>query len=194
MRSWGDECACGASTAGRCASREARIPDGRSRFPRQGTAHDATPAEVLARAGERGRGILGRAGLATWRRQPTSAARVLPALGAILEAERQSRISRGAEPAATRRSTSSTRSARSWGSTVRLEEATRTIVREVSTVVGARRASIMVHDEAAGVLRTVAARGFGLEGLAPVSRGSALDRGAGLPGAAGHRARPGGAG
>lgn len=55
------------------------------------------------------------------------------------------------------------------GQTVRLEEATRTIVREVSTVVGARRASIMVHDEAAGVLRTVAARGFGVEGLAPVA-------------------------
>ena len=39
-----------------------------------------------------------------------------------------------------------------------LEEATRTIVREVSTVVGAKRASIMVVDDAAGVLRTVAAR------------------------------------
>jgi sigma-B regulation protein RsbU (phosphoserine phosphatase) len=54
------------------------------------------------------------------------------------------------------------------GRTVRLEEATQTIAREVSTVVGARRASIMVFDEAAGVLRTVAARGFGLDGLAPV--------------------------
>jgi sigma-B regulation protein RsbU (phosphoserine phosphatase) len=54
------------------------------------------------------------------------------------------------------------------GQTVRLEEATQIIAREVSTVVGARRASIMVFDEAAGVLRTVAARGFGLDGLAPV--------------------------
>ena len=35
-------------------------------------------------------------------------------------------------------------------------------------MVGARRASIMVFDEAAGVLRTVAARGFGLDGLEPV--------------------------
>ena len=35
-------------------------------------------------------------------------------------------------------------------------------------MVGAKRASIMVVDDAAGVLRTVAARGFGVEGLAPV--------------------------
>jgi sigma-B regulation protein RsbU (phosphoserine phosphatase) len=54
------------------------------------------------------------------------------------------------------------------GQTVRLEEATQTIAREVSTVVGARRASIMVFDESAGVLRTVAARGFGVDGLPPV--------------------------
>lgn len=47
-----------------------------------------------------------------------------------------------------------------FGRTVGLEEAAAFIVREVSEVVGARRASIMVHDEAAGVLRTVAARGF----------------------------------
>jgi phosphoserine phosphatase RsbU/P len=38
----------------------------------------------------------------------------------------------------------------------------------VSTVVGARRASIMVFDEAEGVLRTVAARGFGVASLSPV--------------------------
>jgi phosphoserine phosphatase RsbU/P len=42
-------------------------------------------------------------------------------------------------------------------------------VREVSTVVGAKRASIMVFDDAAGVLRTVAARGFGVDGLSPVA-------------------------
>jgi sigma-B regulation protein RsbU (phosphoserine phosphatase) len=54
------------------------------------------------------------------------------------------------------------------GHTVRLEEAARTIVREVSDVVGARRASIMVHDEATGLLRTVAARGFSSDGHAPV--------------------------
>ncbi len=46
------------------------------------------------------------------------------------------------------------------GGTARLEDAARTILREVSDVVGARRASIMVHDERANVLRTVAARGF----------------------------------
>ncbi len=54
------------------------------------------------------------------------------------------------------------------GRTVALEEAARRIVREVSDVVGARRASIMVHDEAAGVLRVVAGRGFDVSQLAPV--------------------------
>ena len=46
------------------------------------------------------------------------------------------------------------------GRTVRLEEAAQIIVREVSAVVGARRASIMVYDEPSGTLRTVAARGL----------------------------------
>jgi sigma-B regulation protein RsbU (phosphoserine phosphatase) len=46
------------------------------------------------------------------------------------------------------------------GSTVRLDEAADVIVREVAAVVGARRASIMVHDAPRGRLRTVAARGF----------------------------------
>jgi sigma-B regulation protein RsbU (phosphoserine phosphatase) len=100
---------------------------------------------------------------------PTAASRVLPALAAILEAERN----RGflAEELSSRYEEIDLLYAISeiLGQTVRLDEATRTIVREVSTVVGARRASIMVHDEAAGVLRTVAARGFGVEGLAPVS-------------------------
>lgn len=54
------------------------------------------------------------------------------------------------------------------GHTVRLEEAAHTIVREVSDVVGARRASIMVHDEETGLLRNVAARGFSADGLTPV--------------------------
>lgn len=54
------------------------------------------------------------------------------------------------------------------GQTTRLDEAAQTIVREVSTVVGARRASIMVYDEAGGVLRTVAARGFSSDSVAPV--------------------------
>lgn len=46
------------------------------------------------------------------------------------------------------------------GQTVRLEQAARTIVRAVASVVGARRASIMVFDEDEGVLRTVAAQGL----------------------------------
>jgi phosphoserine phosphatase RsbU/P len=98
-----------------------------------------------------------------------AADRVVPIVSAVLESERQ----RGfmAEELASRYQEIDLLYAISeiLGQTVRLEEATRTIVREVSTVVGAKRASIMVVDEAAGVLRTVAARGFGLEGLKPVS-------------------------
>ena len=45
------------------------------------------------------------------------------------------------------------------GQTLHLEEASRTILREVSSVVGARRASIMVYDETMGSLRVVASRG-----------------------------------
>jgi sigma-B regulation protein RsbU (phosphoserine phosphatase) len=45
------------------------------------------------------------------------------------------------------------------GQTLHLEEAARTILREVSSVVGARRASIMVYDETLGNLRVVASRG-----------------------------------
>ena len=55
------------------------------------------------------------------------------------------------------------------GRTLRLEEAAQIIVREVSAVVGARRASIMVFDDATGTLRTVAARGFAPSGLEPVA-------------------------
>ncbi|HET9466523.1 MAG TPA: GAF domain-containing SpoIIE family protein phosphatase [Gemmatimonadales bacterium] len=54
------------------------------------------------------------------------------------------------------------------GRTLRLDEAAQIIVREVSTVVGARRASIMVFDEPSGTLRTVAARGFAPDNLLPV--------------------------
>jgi sigma-B regulation protein RsbU (phosphoserine phosphatase) len=46
------------------------------------------------------------------------------------------------------------------GHTVHLEEAAKTIIRQVSRVVGARRASIMVADDEAGLLRVVAAQGF----------------------------------
>jgi phosphoserine phosphatase RsbU/P len=54
------------------------------------------------------------------------------------------------------------------GRTVALEEAAHRIVREVSDVVGARRASIMVYDEEAGVLRIVAGRGFDVAQLRAV--------------------------
>ena len=54
------------------------------------------------------------------------------------------------------------------GRTVRLKEAANTILREVSTVVGARRASIMVYDHASGLLRIVAARGVRPEQLSSV--------------------------
>jgi sigma-B regulation protein RsbU (phosphoserine phosphatase) len=55
------------------------------------------------------------------------------------------------------------------GRTVHLEEAADTIVREVATVVGARRASIMVHDVDADLLRVVAAWGVDLPPMTPVS-------------------------
>ncbi|MEO8296062.1 MAG: GAF domain-containing SpoIIE family protein phosphatase [Gemmatimonadota bacterium] len=54
------------------------------------------------------------------------------------------------------------------GRTLRLEEAAQKIVRDVSDVVGASRASIMVYDEEADALRTVAARGFNTDQLLPV--------------------------
>jgi sigma-B regulation protein RsbU (phosphoserine phosphatase) len=54
------------------------------------------------------------------------------------------------------------------GRTTRLEDAAQTILREVSDVVGARRASIMVYDERSDLLRAVAARGFDSTGTAPV--------------------------
>ena len=59
------------------------------------------------------------------------------------------------------------------GRTVRLKEAANTILREVSTVVGARRASIMVYDEGTGMLRIVAARGVRPEQLSPVRKDDA---------------------
>ena len=97
-----------------------------------------------------------------------AAARVLPLVGALLDAERQRAFL--AEELTSRYEEIDLLYAISeiLGQTVQLEEATQIIAREVSTVVGARRASIMVFDESAGVLRTVAARGFGVDGLAPV--------------------------
>lgn len=55
------------------------------------------------------------------------------------------------------------------GRTTRLERAAQTILEEVSHVVGARRASIFMHDHAGGVLRPVASIGKPLETLPPVS-------------------------
>lgn len=54
------------------------------------------------------------------------------------------------------------------GRTLGLPQAARTIVREVATVVGARRASILVHDEEADVLRPVAGWGIDVGRFAPV--------------------------
>ncbi|MEO8450376.1 MAG: GAF domain-containing SpoIIE family protein phosphatase [Gemmatimonadota bacterium] len=56
------------------------------------------------------------------------------------------------------------------GQTVQLEEAAQTIVRAVSSVVGARRASIVVFDDELGVLKTVASQGIpaGVTGIIPV--------------------------
>jgi sigma-B regulation protein RsbU (phosphoserine phosphatase) len=98
----------------------------------------------------------------------TASARILPVVGALLDAERQRAFL--TEELTSRYEEIDLLYAISeiLGQTVRLEEATQTIAREVSTVVGARRASIMVYDPSAEVLRTVAARGFGVAGLEPV--------------------------
>lgn len=54
------------------------------------------------------------------------------------------------------------------GRTVRLEEAAQVIVRELADVVGARRASILVHDETHNTLRLVAGRGLETFNIGPV--------------------------
>ncbi|HWC72879.1 MAG TPA: SpoIIE family protein phosphatase, partial [Gemmatimonadales bacterium] len=54
------------------------------------------------------------------------------------------------------------------GHTIRLDEAANRILREVSAVVRARRATLMVHDPRANVLRLVAARGVELGEVDPV--------------------------
>lgn len=55
------------------------------------------------------------------------------------------------------------------GRTIQLEAAAGTIVRVVSDLVGARRASIVVLQEESGMLRTVAARGFDPHGTADIA-------------------------
>lgn len=54
------------------------------------------------------------------------------------------------------------------GRTIRLDEAAGTIVREVSRVVGARRSSILVHDEGTDMLRPVAGWGADIQQFRPV--------------------------
>ncbi|MSR07652.1 MAG: GAF domain-containing protein [Gemmatimonadetes bacterium] len=54
------------------------------------------------------------------------------------------------------------------GRTIHLEEAARIIVREVSRVVGARRSSILVHDEQTDMLRPVAGWGTDIQQFRPV--------------------------
>ncbi|HMH56198.1 MAG TPA: GAF domain-containing SpoIIE family protein phosphatase [Gemmatimonadales bacterium] len=97
-----------------------------------------------------------------------AAPRVMPIVAAMLDAERQRALV--AEELAGRYEEIDLLYAISeiLGRTVRLDEAAQIIVREVSAVVGARRASIMVYDESSRTLRTVAARGFEPEGLTPV--------------------------
>jgi sigma-B regulation protein RsbU (phosphoserine phosphatase) len=54
------------------------------------------------------------------------------------------------------------------GHTIRLDEAAQRILREVATVVRARRATLLVHDPQADVLRLVAARGVELGEVEPI--------------------------
>jgi phosphoserine phosphatase RsbU/P len=55
------------------------------------------------------------------------------------------------------------------GRTVSLEEAAGTILREVSDTVGARRASILVHDQATDTLQVVAAIGVDPKSVPPIA-------------------------
>ncbi len=54
------------------------------------------------------------------------------------------------------------------GHTIRLDEAAHRILREVATVVRARRATLLVHDPQADVLRLVASRGVELGEVEPI--------------------------
>jgi phosphoserine phosphatase RsbU/P len=54
------------------------------------------------------------------------------------------------------------------GHTIRLDEAAERILREVSTVVGARRATLLVHDPEGHLLRIVAARGMAPDDVEPI--------------------------
>ena len=54
------------------------------------------------------------------------------------------------------------------GHTIRLDEAAGRILREVSTVVGARRATLLVHDAEHRILRIVAALGVDFQDVEPI--------------------------
>ena len=95
--------------------------------------------------------------------------RLKPLLGALFHAERRA-IEIGAELANRYEEIELLYSiSEILGQTIHLEEAARTILREVSTVVAARRSSIMVFDEALGRLRVVATRGWPAPAEASVS-------------------------
>ena len=72
------------------------------------------------------------------------------------------------------------------GHTLRLDEAAATIVRAVAEVVGARCASLAVCDEEAGLLRTVASRGFS----AGQAEAVPLDDAASVPAQVARESRP----
>jgi len=54
------------------------------------------------------------------------------------------------------------------GQTIRLDEAADRILREVSGVVRARRATLLVHDRERGLLRIVAAQGVDVQDIEPI--------------------------
>jgi sigma-B regulation protein RsbU (phosphoserine phosphatase) len=89
-----------------------------------------------------------------------AAGRLRPVLGAMFHTERRV-IEMGAELANRYEEIDLLYSiSEILGQTIHLEEAARTILREVSSVVAARRSSIMVYDETLARLRVVATRGF----------------------------------
>ena len=89
-----------------------------------------------------------------------AAARLRPVLGAMFHTERRA-IEMGAELAHRYEEIDLLYGiSEILGQTIHLEEASRTILREVSGVVAARRSSIMVYDETLARLRVVATRGF----------------------------------
>ena len=89
-----------------------------------------------------------------------AARRIRPVLGTLLQSERRA-VEMGAELANRYEEIDLLYGiSEILGQTIHLEEAARTILREVSSVVAARRSSIMVFDETLGRLRVVATRGF----------------------------------